>query len=168
MKLWRITQENSNFTVEGFLSEKDADTYTNLDKGNWVKEEYEGTKLDSSKKEFLQFFGITKQKISNPKLREYLEATICNSYYEAEPIFVEDKKYECFGYYTVSYYCDQWWACGLNKSVKLDDNYYLEEIARGEGDGPLDALCALFILKNDLFINKNELNYFKSEIGNFS
>ena len=166
MKLWRITQENSNFTVEGFLSEKDA--YINLDKGNWVKEEYEGTKLDSSKKEFLQFFGITNQKISNPKLREYLEATICNSYYEAEPIVVEDKKYACFGYYTVSYYCDQWWACGLNKSVKLDDNYYLEEVARGEGDSPLDALCALFILKNDLFINKNELNYFKSEIGNFS
>lgn len=168
MKLWRITQENSNFTVEGFLSEKDADTYINLDKGNWVKEEYEGTELDASKKEFLQFFGITKQKISNPKLREYLEVTICNSYYEAEPIIVDETKYERFGYYTLSYYCDQWWACGLNKSVKLNDKYYLEEIARGEGDSPLDALCALFILKNDLFINKNELNYFKSEIGNFN
>ena len=70
------------------------------------------------------------------------------------------KTYENWDTYSISYYADQWWACGLNKGVKINGEYYLKEIARGEGDSQIDALCSLVILKHDI-LEEESLTWMK-------
>lgn len=159
MKIWSIElfdNEGKVFSGSGFLSKEDAEKYIkeNPSKENqeWIITGKEGIKLDSDRHEFFKFFNLSEKEITED-IRFSLEAYLCNTFYENPPTIINGEEYENIGQYTISYYCDQWWACGLNKTVKIGDKYYLEEIARGEGDTPVDALCSLIILKNDIIEN---------------
>ena len=149
MKFWKAERKQDRIIITNFLTEADAIKYAENEGGSWTIEEYEAMSLDSNKEEFLNFFGFTTFSMSDTELRNELECILCTTKYLL-PEVVGDKGWENFESYTISYCLDQWWACSLNKSVKVEGSYYLQEVLRGEGDTQLDALCALFIIAHDL------------------
>jgi len=166
MKLWNIKlldNEGVVFSGAGFLSEQDAKEYVEKNPCNegqrWEITSEEGIKLDADRHEFFKFFNLPEKEITED-VRFSLESLFCGQWYENPPTVINGKTYENWDSYTISYYCDQWWACGLNKGVKINGEYYLKEIARGEGDSQIDALCSLVILKHDL-LEEESLTWMK-------
>ena len=109
-------------------------------------------RLDVDRKQFFKFYNLPEKTITE-EIRSSLESILCTSCY-IDLKEIDGEQYENINQYIISYYCDQWWACGLNKLVKVGSKWYLDEIARGEGNNQIDALCSLLILCEDVIENE--------------